>query len=241
MRVPSLFLVFSAVFFGACGWANVNDPDPELWVTYYVVFGSLSSVVLFFLSSHKKQQESAKGKGKGQEKRKTHGKPGKGANDGDDDAPTSVFRWVPFAMTLLGMIASAYCIYILWVDLHDPYMEALEQVVDTLEETLQIKHFVSPDNIASASWALLEFEAGREVVGAVLVFLHNFFLFHYVLLQLLAHKKDSLVYMLVDIHRQLLLTFMVGALAFSLYLWVTLQPKMNEKYHAKHCKGAFEF
>eukprot|EP00049_Salpingoeca_infusionum_P020195 m.363663 g.363663 ORF g.363663 m.363663 type:complete len:188 (-) comp23403_c0_seq1:136-699(-) len=35
------YLLASAVFFVACGWAQINDPDPHIWVTLYVVAGAV--------------------------------------------------------------------------------------------------------------------------------------------------------------------------------------------------------
>ena len=46
--INAIYLVASAVFFIFCAWAQVNDPDPELWVAIYVVGGAVLNVPLLF-------------------------------------------------------------------------------------------------------------------------------------------------------------------------------------------------
>eukprot|EP00730_Choanoeca_flexa_P011187 TRINITY_DN23994_c0_g1_i1.p1 TRINITY_DN23994_c0_g1~~TRINITY_DN23994_c0_g1_i1.p1 ORF type:complete len:186 (+),score=31.48 TRINITY_DN23994_c0_g1_i1:50-607(+) len=45
------YLLLSSLFFLACAWAQVNDPDPEIWVTLYVVAGALFNYGLLLSSS----------------------------------------------------------------------------------------------------------------------------------------------------------------------------------------------
>lgn len=41
----SLYYILSAVFFAACAWAQLNDPDPELWVGWYLTVGSAAALL----------------------------------------------------------------------------------------------------------------------------------------------------------------------------------------------------
>lgn len=40
------YSVLSALFFGACAYAQSNDPDPELWVAGYLIAGCVMNVLV---------------------------------------------------------------------------------------------------------------------------------------------------------------------------------------------------
>lgn len=44
--VANLYCILSAFFFGACAYAQLNDPDPFLWVLSYIGLGVLPNLLL---------------------------------------------------------------------------------------------------------------------------------------------------------------------------------------------------
>eukprot|EP00045_Choanoeca_perplexa_P019368 m.2715 g.2715 ORF g.2715 m.2715 type:complete len:186 (-) comp3888_c0_seq1:45-602(-) len=49
--ITTVYLAASSLFFLACAWAQLNDPDPEIWVTLYVIAGAILNYILLATSS----------------------------------------------------------------------------------------------------------------------------------------------------------------------------------------------
>jgi hypothetical protein len=49
--ITTAYLIVSSIFFLACAWAQLNDPDPEIWATLYVVAGAVFNYILLVTSS----------------------------------------------------------------------------------------------------------------------------------------------------------------------------------------------
>ena len=49
--IAATYLIASSLFFLACAWAQLNDPDPEIWVTLYVIAGAIFNYTLLATSS----------------------------------------------------------------------------------------------------------------------------------------------------------------------------------------------
>eukprot|EP00040_Diaphanoeca_grandis_P031507 m.188559 g.188559 ORF g.188559 m.188559 type:complete len:194 (+) comp32348_c0_seq4:427-1008(+) len=46
-KTSTTYLVVSALFFAASGFAQLNDPDPEIWVTLYIMGGVLVNILVW--------------------------------------------------------------------------------------------------------------------------------------------------------------------------------------------------
>ena len=196
-----------------CAWAQVNDPDPELWVTFYLLCGTATGLA-------------------------------------GSLAPQAAAQWRARLLTasfFLCTIVSG----LVALELRDavpapPFTEVL---------SLLKSQAVKPafDATGAWCWGLLELEQGRELVGVLLLGLHN------LLLRLLLRsnpacpntnkKKNgsskettnaSSCVSSTGMAQVLGLGAMTAALALAVYAWVLYQPLMNAKHNTPHCNGAFE-
>lgn len=144
--LATLYMVCAAAFFVACAWAQVNDPDPEIWVATYVFCGAVLNILaLHSLSAQRAAQAVVVSK----------------KHDGDSKAaarkPASA---ASYSLTvLLARLSCAFlCVYLAyeWAVIAQRYGTVLPAKVDL-----------------QAVWTFLELEEGREVVGLALLLAHT--------------------------------------------------------------------
>jgi TRAP-type C4-dicarboxylate transport system permease large subunit len=143
-----LYMLLSAAFFVACAYAQLNDPDPEIWVATYVFCGAvLNMLALLGISSLKTAMLLAHHK-------KTDGDKRTGAAAAAASTGSSLYSIV-VSLTWASAIFLGVFLAYEWAVIAQRYGVVLPAVVD-------LKHV----------WSFLEMEEGREVVGLLLLLVH---------------------------------------------------------------------
>mmetsp|Transcript_15992 Transcript_15992/g.45896 ORF Transcript_15992/g.45896 Transcript_15992/m.45896 type:complete len:244 (+) Transcript_15992:1863-2594(+) len=216
--IVNAYCALSAAFFAACAVAQLNDPDPLLWVAGYVTGGCALNVLCVLYHSVGRYFDDVRGNAS--DARARNGKQ-RIANSRKDDQRSmrgvsqrimTVFATgtalIIARMTMVGLLPK--------LDLHQPPREL--------------------------AWSILEFEEGREIAGLVILFLHVWKLRGYLLPPAASgggaeNQKvggsGTVGYTVVPT------VLMVGIIAGAVYLWVYYQPMMNTRYSTEHCDGAF--
>ena len=231
--IVNTYCAVSAAFFAACAIAQLNDPDPVLWVAGYVTGGCLLNILCVLYHSvgqyfdddddngHKvaadgnnKLLRILRGGGSNKSSASNAIKIEKRSMRSISQRLMTVFAGgtalIVFRMTAMDLLPK--------LDLHQPPREL--------------------------AWSILEFEEGREIAGMLLLALHVWKLRGY-----LSNAKsapsasassEAASSQTKTAFSSLIGTaLMVGIIGGAVYLWIYYQPKMNERYSTEHCDGAF--
>lgn len=227
--IVNTYCAVSAAFFAACAIAQLNDPDPVLWVAGYVTGGCLLNVLCVLYHSvgryfddeeneHKVAADGTnklrilRGGGRNNTSASSEIKREKQSMRSISQRLMTVFAGgtalIIFRMTAMDLLPK--------LDLHQP-----------------------PKELA---WSILEFEEGREIAGLLLLALHVWKLRGY-----LSNAKSAPSAPSTEASSQTKTTsssfvgtvLMVGIIGGAVYMWVYYQPLMNARYGTEHCDGAF--
>lgn len=215
--IVNTYCAVSAAFFAACAVAQLNDPDPVLWVAGYVTGGCLLNVLCVLYHSvgqyFDDDDEDVDGKMRGgSSASKATKRREKQSMRSISQRIMTVFAGgtalIIFRMTAVDLLPK--------LDLHQPPREL--------------------------AWSILEFEEGREIAGLLLLALHVWKLRGYLTMMARSappatqagsqNKATASSSMIGTI-------LMVGIIGGAVYLWVYYQPMMNARYGTEHCDGAF--
>ncbi|EGD78267.1 hypothetical protein PTSG_09332 [Salpingoeca rosetta] len=212
--VAWVYAVLSAGFFAACGWAQVNDPDPERWVTFYVVCGSVTALVWAATAAEATGSTAA-----------------------------ALGRLLSLASLVLSSMVTAV--------LANDVLLVLEKDEDGA--VARLPPLLTATGLAQWFWHVLELEEGREVIGVLLLVIHNLLLVFTsqaaaasagAPAQSQAKKskaKRQLKKKPAWSWAQVLgILAMLALLGVAVYAWVEYQPLMNSRYNTPHCNGAFD-
>ena len=225
--IVNTYCAVSAAFFAACAIAQLNDPDPVLWVAGYVTGGCLLNVLCVLYHSvgqyfddddddneHKdgnnKLLRLLRGGGSNKSSASNASKREKRSMGSISQRLMTVFAGgtalIIFRMTAMDLLPK--------LDLHQP-----------------------PKDLA---WSILEFEEGREIAGLLLLVLHVWKLRGYLAIAKSAPSTEAASSQTKTAFSSLVGTaLMVGIIGGAVYLWVYYQPLMNARYGTEHCDGAF--
>eukprot|EP00043_Microstomoeca_roanoka_P014581 m.144761 g.144761 ORF g.144761 m.144761 type:complete len:241 (+) comp16049_c1_seq7:563-1285(+) len=213
-----LYGVASALFFCACAWAQVNDPDPELWIAFYLLCGSATALVSCLVLGFEPS-------------------PADLASKRPHTLATGLALLLCAAGFLVSSLAVAFLVAVVLEQLQHPNLETAE--------TPTVPALPTSVSAAKASlWAILEFEEGRELAGSFILAIHNGILC-VLLRKAMRHqhtpaKKQHKVENEAESISVLLISGMLVLLAVAVYAWIYYQPLMNAKYNTPHCNGAFD-
>ena len=226
--IVNTYCAVSAAFFAACAIAQLNDPDPILWVAGYVTGGCLLNVLCVLYHSvgqyfdddenneHKvaadgnnKLLRILRGGGSNKSSASNAIKIEKRSMRSISQRLMTVFAGgtalIVFRMTAMDLLPK--------LDLHQP-----------------------PKELA---WSILEFEEGREIAGLLLLALHVWKLRGYLAIAKSAPSTEASSQTKTAFSSLVGTTLMVGIIGGAVYLWVYYQPLMNARYGTEHCDGAF--
>ena len=227
--IVNTYCAVSAAFFAACAIAQLNDPDPVLWVAGYITGGCLLNILCVLYHSvgqyfddddddngHKvaadgnnKLLRILRGGGSNKSSASNAIKREKRSMRSISQRLMTVFAGgtalIIFHMTAMDLLPK--------LDLHQP-----------------------PKELA---WSILEFEEGREIAGLLLLALHVWKLRGYLAIAKSAPSTEASSQTKTAFSSLVGTTLMVGIIGGAVYLWVYYQPLMNARYGTEHCDGAF--
>ena len=226
--IVNTYCAVSAAFFAACAIAQLNDPDPVLWVAGYVTGGCLLNILCvlyhsvgrYFDDDENENQHKVAADGINKLRMLRGGGSKKSSASKttrrEKRSVRSISRRIMtvfaggtaliiFRMTAMDLLPK--------LDLHQP-----------------------PKELA---WSILEFEEGREIAGLLLLALHVWKLRGYLSNAKSAPSTEASSQPKTTSSSFVGTVLMVGIIGGAVYLWVYYQPLMNSRYGTEHCDGAF--
>mmetsp|Transcript_12866 Transcript_12866/g.32950 ORF Transcript_12866/g.32950 Transcript_12866/m.32950 type:complete len:235 (+) Transcript_12866:104-808(+) len=207
------YLTMSSLFFCAAAYAQLNDPDPVMWIAMYLCGGPVLALYSFMSQSTASPTKITASKW---------------AVSGRDIAIYFGTLLVAFSLNVLRSLR------------HKVAAAAAASADGTTPEKLLThagQHHLAASlrHLLASGWKLLEHEEGRELAGLTMLLLHTLAVFA----ELHSRVRNGLAFRSAT--ARALKMSLVALLTGAIYLWVVHQRELNAKYAEPHCGGQLDF